>query len=80
MIFLINNLANWRFICQRKQEKIEKYVIHKNSTRIDHKYRVVDQVMARKKVTLNMKHHLTGRIIYLKHEQTEPLPLKRELS
>ena len=32
-------------IHQRKQAKIEKYVIRKKSTRIDHNYRVGDQVM-----------------------------------
>ena len=34
---------------ESKQEQIEKYVIRKNSTTIDHNYRVVDQVMIQRK-------------------------------
>ena len=30
---------------ESKQEQIEKYVIRKNSTTIDHNYRVVDKVI-----------------------------------
>ena len=40
----INHIVNWRYICQRKQDQIEKDVICENSTIIYHDYRVGDQI------------------------------------
>ena len=80
MILPINHLANWRFICQRKQAQIEKNVINENSTRINHNYRSGDQIMLREKTTLNMKHHLKVRMILFKCGKTEQLLFKRERS
>ena len=39
-ILLTNHVVDWRYICQRKQAQIEKYVIHENSTIIENDYRV----------------------------------------
>ena len=47
MIPPINHVADWRYICQRKQMQIDKDVNHKNTTRIDHDYIVGDKVMTR---------------------------------
>ena len=80
MILPINHRANWRLIRQRKQAQIDKDVIPENSTRVDHDYRIGDWVMARKKMTLNMKHHLKVRMKLFKIGQTEPLPFKWERS
>ena len=49
MILPINHVADWRYICQRKQSQIEKYVIHENTNRINHNYRLVDKFMTRTK-------------------------------
>ena len=38
MILPINHVADWRYICQRKQTKINKDVACDNTTRIDHDY------------------------------------------
>ena len=70
MILPINHLANWILICQRKQAQIDNDVIRKNSTRVDHDYRIVDCVMVRGKMTLNMKHHLKVRMKLFKIGQT----------
>ena len=32
IILPIKHVADWRYMCQRKQAQIEKYSIHKNST------------------------------------------------
>ena len=50
MILPINHILNRKYIRQSKQLKIEKYVIHKKSTRTEHDYRAVDRVMIRKNV------------------------------
>ena len=47
MILPINHIENWGYIRQRKQSQIGKYVICKNSTRIDHDYNIGDKVMVR---------------------------------
>ena len=44
MILTITHLDSCRYIRQRKQAKIYKEKIHKNSTRIDHDYRAGYQV------------------------------------
>ena len=49
MILPINHVADWRYINQRKQTKIDKDVASENTTIIDHDYRVGD------KVTTNMR-------------------------
>ena len=71
MILPINHLENWIFRHQRRQAKIEKELIHKNSTRIDHDYRVGDKVMVRRRMNLNIKHHLKFRMIFFKRKQKE---------
>ena len=43
----INHISNWRYIRQLKQAQTEKYLICESSTRIDHGYRVRDQIMIR---------------------------------
>ena len=48
MILPINHIANWRYIRQQKQEQIEKYAIHKKTTRIDYDYNIGDSVMVRR--------------------------------
>ena len=45
MILPTNHIANFRYICQRKQAYIEKCVIRENSTRTDHDYNIRDKVM-----------------------------------
>ena len=45
MIIPINHVADWRYICQHKQAKIDKDVIRGNNTRIDYNYRVGDKLM-----------------------------------
>ena len=45
MILHINNVADWRYIRQRKQTQTNKGVTRENTTRIDHNYRVGDKVM-----------------------------------
>ena len=45
LILLINNIVNWKYICQRKQAQIEKYVIRKNFKRIDYDYNIGNEVM-----------------------------------
>ena len=47
MILPINHIADWVYIRQRKQAKIEKYVICKNSIKINHNYRIGNQVIIR---------------------------------
>ena len=49
MILPIIQLVNQRFIRQHKKAQIEKDVIFEKSTRIDHDYRVGDQIMVSKK-------------------------------
>ena len=45
MILPINQVADWRYIRQRKKTQINKEFICENTNRIDHNYRVGDQVM-----------------------------------
>ena len=47
MILPIDGVADWRCICQHIQAQIGKYVIYKNSTRINHDHRVWYQFMIR---------------------------------
>ena len=49
MILPINHTANWRLICQLKQAQKDKEVIHENSTRVNHDYRIGDWFMVRLK-------------------------------
>ena len=44
MILTINHVADWRYIRQRKQKQINKYINRENNTRIDYNYRVGDKV------------------------------------
>ena len=55
MILPINQVAYWIYIHQRKQAKIEKYFIRKNSTIIDHGCRVGCQDMLRNKAAYKYK-------------------------
>ena len=45
MIIYINHKVDWEQTCQRKQTQINKYNIHKNNKRVDHDYKVEDEVM-----------------------------------
>ena len=45
MILPITHIENWRYIRQSKQTHIDNDVIRENAKRIDHDYRVGDQVM-----------------------------------
>ena len=47
MILTINHVLDWRYICQRKQAKIDKDAIRENTTRINYDYKVGDQVLIR---------------------------------
>ena len=58
MILSINHIANRRLTHQHKQAQTDKDVIRENSTRVNFDYRIGDWVIARKEMTLNMKHHL----------------------
>ena len=49
MILPINHVADWRYMRQRKQVKIDKDVIREKTTRIDHNYRVGYKVMTKTK-------------------------------
>ena len=60
MTLPINHLANCRFILQRKQGKIEKDILCKNSTRIDHNYRVGNHTMVRKQNDLKYETPFKG--------------------
>ena len=60
MILPINHVANWRYICQRKQLQIEKYFIHENSIRINYDYRVGDQVIMKNKAAYKYKTTFIG--------------------
>ena len=66
MILPINHLDNWRLIRQRKQAQIDKDIIRKISTRVDHDYRLGDWVMVIKRMILNMKHYLKVRMKWTK--------------
>ena len=45
IILPINHVADWRYIRQRKQTQINKYLDRENTTRIDYDYRVGDKVL-----------------------------------
>ena len=45
MIFNVEHTANWEYICQKKQAKINKNNERENSTRIPHTYQPGDKVM-----------------------------------
>ena len=49
MIHPINHGGDWRYIHQPKQAQIERYVVQKNSTIIDHDCIVGDKFTLRKK-------------------------------
>ena len=49
MILPINHVSDWRYIRQSKQAQIDNDVIHENTTRIDHDYRVGDKVTTKTK-------------------------------
>ena len=47
MILPINQVADWRYISQRKKTQINKELAHENTSRIYHDYRVGDKVMTK---------------------------------
>ena len=55
MTLPINHAADFRYIHKHKQTQLEKDTIRENTTRIDHNYRVVDQVMIGIKPDLKYK-------------------------
>ena len=48
MTFPIKHKVDWELIRKQKQEQINKYFIRKNIHRVDHDYKVVDNVMLAK--------------------------------
>ena len=60
MILPINHIADWKYILQSKQAQIEKYAIYENSTRINHNYRVGDQVMIGNKTSFKYETPFKG--------------------
>ena len=81
MILPRNHVANWRYICQRKQAQIEKDVIREKSTRIKYDYRVGDKFMLKNKAAY--KYETPFRVLYeilSKCGQTEKSPYKWEWS
>ena len=60
MILPFNHVENCRYICHRKQSKIEKDVIRENSTRIDHNYNISDKVMVRRNQAYKYKTPFQG--------------------
>ena len=55
-----NHVEDWKYKHQRNQAQLEKYVIHKNCTRINHDYRVVDQVMIDNKTSFKFETPFKG--------------------
>ena len=55
MILLIKHMVDWELICQKNQEKINKYNIKKNSKIVDYDYEVRYQVIMNNKMCKNMK-------------------------
>ena len=47
MIFPIEHITNWKFMCQNYQTPNEKNNRYRDKTKIDHKYKVGDQTMIR---------------------------------
>ena len=75
MILTINHVADWSYIYQRKQAKINKYVIGENTTRIDNDYRVGDKALIRNlSQHINAKPCSKARMKNFKCGQTEPPP------
>ena len=60
MILPINHVADWRYICQRKQLKIDKDAIRENTTIIDHNYIVGDKLMTLTKSAYKYKTSFRG--------------------
>ena len=58
IILPIKHVVDWRYIRQCMQEKLEKDVIHENSTRINYNYMVGYQVMLSNKSVYNTKLYL----------------------
>ena len=56
----INHVADWRYIRQRKQKKIENCVIWGNANITDHDYRVGDKLMALTKLAYKYKTPYSG--------------------
>ena len=52
MILLIKHKADWELIGQKNQMKINKYNTHKNSTIVDHNYKVRDKVIIKNNAAL----------------------------
>ena len=60
MILPTNNVADWRYIRQRKQAQIDKDAICENTTIIYHNYRVGDKVMTKTKSAYKYKTPFKG--------------------
>ena len=60
MIIPINHVADWRYIRQRKKTQIDKYLIHENTTRIDHDYSVGGQFIMGSKSVFKYKTPFKG--------------------
>ena len=80
MILPINHISNMRYIRHRKQEHIEKYVIHENSTIIDYNYNIGYKVMVRRNQAYKYKTPFKGPYEIVQIRQTKPLLYKRAQS
>ena len=50
MKLLINHVADWRYMRQRKQSQIYKDVIRETTTAINHNYRAVGKLLTKTKL------------------------------
>ena len=71
---------DWKYIRQRKQAQIEKEVIHKNYTIIEHDYRVGDQVTIDIKILFKYETPFKGPYEFFKCGQMDQSPYRRERS
>ena len=55
MILPINHVEDWRYIRQRKQTRINKYVIRENYIIIDNYYREGDKFLTKNKSVYKLK-------------------------
>ena len=81
MILPINHILDCRYIRQRKQAQIEKYIICKNSTKIDYDYRFGDKVIIRNKAAYKHETLFKGQYnIVQTWTNISPSPYEREPS
>ena len=77
MILPINHILIWKYICQRKQEQIEKYVIRENFTRINCSYNIGDKVMVSRNQAYKCETTFQGLCEIIQTWTMEPLLYKQ---